>query len=55
MIEKNGELTDKSKGDLNTTKKAEYIEKNGFEIVGEGEQHLLKEPVKIVFKPEDNK
>lgn len=53
MMEKNGEMTEKSKGDLNTTKQAAYIEKDGFEVVGEGEQHLLKNPEKIVFKPEE--
>lgn len=50
MMEKNGELTENSKSDFDTTKKAEFVEKDGFEVADAANAAKLKEPVKVESK-----
>jgi hypothetical protein len=46
-MEKNGMLTEKSQSDFDTTKKAEYYDKQGFAVADKDNKHRLKEAAKV--------
>lgn len=46
-MEKNGMLTSKSKSDFDNTKKAEYYDKEGFNVADEQTKHMLKSPARV--------
>jgi hypothetical protein len=54
-MEKNGMLTEKSQSDFDNTKKAEYVDLQGFAVADETNKHKLSHPVKIseTVQPQD--
>lgn len=42
-------LTEKSKSDFDTTKTAQYVDAEGFEVADEGNKDKLKKAVKLPF------
>ncbi len=46
-MEKNGMLTEDSQSDFDRTKKASYVDLNGFAVADEANKNKLNEPVKI--------
>lgn len=53
-MEKNGMLTEKSQSDFDNTKKAEYVDLEGFAVADEANKYNLKAPAKI-SEPEAQK
>lgn len=53
-MEKNGMLTEESQSDFNRTKKAAYIDLDGFDVADEDNKNKLKRPVKISEIEENN-
>jgi len=45
-FEKNGMLTEQSQSDFDNTKKAEYIDAEGFQVADEANKEKLNKPVK---------
>ena len=46
MLEKNGMLTSESMSDFDSTKKAEYVDAEGFKVADEANKDKLKKPVR---------
>jgi len=53
-MEKRGDLREDSHGDIDPRKKVKYVESDGPRVAGEGEQHLLKNPVPFTPKKSIN-
>ena len=53
MMTKYGDLNKNSKSDFDSTKKAEYVDNEGFEVADKSNRSKLKQPIK--FNPEPKK